>query len=80
LKHYLIPLPAFVGGLIGVTIGLPGIAYLLSPSLRKVADDSIIALGLLENFPIGFPTWFEFTRTTVNGWERTATNYWVRKL
>lgn len=66
---------AFVSGLIGITIGLPTIAYLLSPSLRKVDDDSMIDLGVLENYPIGVPTRFEFTRTKVNGWERTATNY-----
>ena len=66
---------AFVGGLIGITIGLPTIAYLLSPSLRKVEDSSMIDLGPLENFPVGIPARFEFTRTKVNGWERTATNY-----
>lgn len=64
-----------VGGLIGLVIGLPTVAYLLSPSLRKDEDNSIIDLGPLENFPIGIPTKFEFTRTKVNGWERTATNY-----
>ena len=66
---------AFVGGLIGMTIGLPTIAYLLSPSLRMGEDDSILDLGSLESYPIGIPTRFEFTRTKVNGWERTATNY-----
>ncbi len=66
---------AFLGGLISVTIGIPTIAYLLSPSLRKIEDESIIDLGFLENYPIGIPTRFEFTRTKVNGWERTATNY-----
>ena len=66
---------AFVGGLIGITIGLPTIAFLLSPALRKVEDDSIIDLGPLEKYPLGIPTRFEFTRTKVNGWERTATNY-----
>jgi hypothetical protein len=65
----------FAGGLIGITVGIPSIAYLLSPSLRKMEDNSIIDLGPLENYPIGIPTRFEFTQTTVNGWERTATNY-----
>ena len=65
----------FLRGLIGITVGIPSIAFLLSPSLRKIEDDSIIDLGPLENYPIGIPTRFEFTQTTVNGWERTATNY-----
>jgi len=64
-----------VGGLVGLAIGLPTVAYLLSPSLRTSEDNSMIDLGPLEKFPIGIPTKFEFTRTRVNGWERTATNY-----
>src|SRR6266508_1783575 len=68
---------AFVGGLIGVGIGVPTIAYLLSPSLRKAEDETVVDLGLLENYPIGIPTRFEFTRTKVNGWERTGLNYGV---
>ncbi len=71
---------AFVGGLIGVTIGIPTIAYLLSPSLRKVEDESVVDLGPLENYPIGIPTLFEFTRTKVNGWERTGLSYGVYVL
>jgi menaquinol-cytochrome c reductase iron-sulfur subunit len=66
---------AFIGGGIGVTIGIPAIAYLLSPALRKAEDDSYVDLGPLENYPIGIPTRFEFTQTRVNGWERTATLY-----
>lgn len=66
---------AMIGGLIGIVIGLPSIAFLLSPSLRKVEDNSVIDLGQLEKYPIGIPIRFEFTRTRVNGWERTATNF-----
>jgi len=38
---------AFIGGLMGVGIGLPTIAYLLSPSLRKTEDESVVGLGPL---------------------------------
>lgn len=64
-----------VGGLIGLAIGLPTVAYLLSPSLRTSEVNSMIDLGPLEKFPVGIPTKFEFTRTKFNDWERTATNY-----
>ncbi|NOH02597.1 MAG: ubiquinol-cytochrome c reductase iron-sulfur subunit [Chloroflexi bacterium] len=64
-----------IGGLIGAIIGMPSVAYLLSPSLRAEEDSASIDLGPLEKYPIGVPTRFEFTRTKVNGWERTATNY-----
>lgn len=66
---------AFISGLIGLGLGLPSIAFLLSPSLRKQEDDSLLDLGLLDDYSIGTPTRFEFTRTKINGWERTAVNY-----
>ncbi len=68
---------AFIGGLIGIGIGLPTIAYLLPPSLRKTEDESVIDLGPLDEYPLGIPTLFEFTRTKVNGWERTGMSYGV---
>jgi len=69
---------AAIGGLIGALIGIPSVAYLLSPAMESGVDasgDAAIALGPLENYPIGVPTRFDFTQTKVNGWERTATNY-----
>jgi Rieske Fe-S protein len=66
---------AMIGGLIGTIIALPSIAYLLSPALKVTDDDASIDLGALENYPIGVPTRFDFTRTRVNGWERTSVNY-----
>ena len=68
--------PAVLGGLIGVVIGIPSVAFLLSPATKPGAEpDALIALGQIENYPIGIPTRFDFTQTKVNGWERTATNY-----
>lgn len=64
-----------VGGLIGALIGIPSVAYLFSPGLQTRKDSDTIDLGPLENYPIGVPTRFNFTRTKVNGWERTSVNY-----
>ena len=64
-----------VGSFIGALIGIPSVAYLLSPALKPVKNDAVIALGPLEKYPIGVPTRFEFTQTKANGWERTAMNY-----
>lgn len=66
---------ALVGGFVGALIGIPSVAYLLSPAMRAAEDDATIDLGPLENYPVGTPTRFDFTRTKVNGWERTAANY-----
>ena len=66
---------AMIGGLIGAVIAIPSIGFLLSPALKAEEDTDTIDLGPLENYPIGIPTRFETTRTRVNGWERTGTNY-----
>ncbi|MBI5935766.1 MAG: ubiquinol-cytochrome c reductase iron-sulfur subunit [Chloroflexi bacterium] len=67
---------AGIGGLIGALVGLPSVAYLLSPVWQAGAeDDAVVSLGALDNYPIGIPTRFDFTRTRVNGWERTAVSY-----
>jgi menaquinol-cytochrome c reductase iron-sulfur subunit len=66
---------AMISGVISAAIAIPSIAYFLAPALEEVEDTDSIALGPLENYPIGVPTRFDFTRTRVNGWERTATNY-----
>ncbi|GER79239.1 MAG: hypothetical protein DPW21_00090 [Anaerolineae bacterium] len=67
---------AGIGGLIGALVGLPSVAYLLSPAIQAgTEDEAIIPLGALDNYPIGVPTRFDFTRTNVNGWERTAVSY-----
>ena len=64
-----------IGSLIGALIGLPSVAYLLSPSLKAQENTDSINLGPLENYPVGVPTRFDFTLTKVNGWERTSVNY-----
>ena len=67
---------AGIGGLIGALVGLPSVAYLLSPAWQAGAEEeAVIPLGALDNYPIGIPTRFDFTRTRVNGWERTAVSY-----
>lgn len=63
---------ALIGGLISIAMGFPIIGYLLSPGLRNEEVSDVIALGPLENYPIGIPTLFSITQTKVNGWERTA--------
>ena len=64
-----------VGSLITLCIGLPAIAYLISPATKAQAQDAWIPLGPLDKFPVGTPTLVSFTRTTVNGWEKSANTY-----
>jgi Rieske Fe-S protein len=64
-----------IGGAIGAFVGIPSAAYLLSPAVEATETDAWISLGALEKYAPGTPTLFEFTRTSVNGWERTAISY-----
>jgi len=66
-----------IGGLIGTVVAAPAIAFLVSPVLGKKQVGAWVDLGPLDRYPLGQPTLFEFTRTQVNGWERTGMNYGV---
>jgi menaquinol-cytochrome c reductase iron-sulfur subunit len=68
---------AIVGGVVALVVGLPALAYLISPSLRKNEEDAWIDLGALADYPLNKPNLFEFTRTKINGWEKTAMSYGV---
>ncbi len=64
-----------VGGLIGAAIGLPAIGYLLDPAFKQGAKAGWIPIGKIADMQIGTPYPFSFTRTQVNGWERTSTSH-----
>jgi menaquinol-cytochrome c reductase iron-sulfur subunit len=64
-----------IGGVIGVALGLPVIGFLLQPAFRKEEAEAWVPIGKLDSFPVGVPSPFSFTRTKVNGWERTASTY-----
>jgi menaquinol-cytochrome c reductase iron-sulfur subunit len=64
-----------IGGIVTAAIGAPIVAYLIDPALRAGAKEAWIPIGKLENIPVNVPTPFSFTRTQVNGWERTGTSH-----
>jgi Rieske Fe-S protein len=68
---------AFLGSIMGLVVGIPAIGYLISPARKASSSDDWIPLGPLESYPEGVPTLFNFTRTKVNGWERTVNSYGV---
>ena len=63
---------SLIGGMISTLLGVPVIGYLLAPAFRKEENTAIISLGPLEKYPVGMPTYFGFTSTQINGWERTS--------
>ncbi|MGW8144917.1 MAG: QcrA and Rieske domain-containing protein [Anaerolineales bacterium] len=66
---------AGLGSVIGIFIGIPAIGYLLSPAVKIQKQEAWIPLGPLDAYPIDEPTLFSYTRTKVNGWEKTVNSY-----
>jgi menaquinol-cytochrome c reductase iron-sulfur subunit len=76
-REFVAIITAFLGSIMAFVIGLPGILYLFSPAMDKDESEDVIPLGPVENYPIGIPTKFNFTRTKINGWEKTVKSYGV---
>ena len=68
---------AAVGTFIGAVVAVPAIAYLIDPALKSASTDAWVPLGKLAAFEIGKPAPASFTRSIVNGWEKTVNSYGV---
>ena len=66
-----------LGSLMGAVIGLPAISYLIAPALNKQKSEAWIPMGKADSFETGVPTLVNFTRTKINGWEKTVNSYGV---
>lgn len=66
---------AATGGIMGVTLGVPVVAYLIDPALRESSKEAWVHIGNLKDMEVGKPFPFTFTRTRVNGWERTSSSF-----
>ena len=64
-----------IGGVIGLAIGLPAVAYMLDPAFKSTTKEAWIPVGKLSDMLVGKPYPFSFTRVQVNGWERTSTSH-----
>ncbi len=76
-RAFVMVVTTFLGTIMGAVIGLPAIGYLLSPAIKAPRRDAWIPLGPLDGFPVGVPTPVSFTRSIVNGWEKTVNSYGV---
>lgn len=67
----------FLGSIMAAVIGLPLISYFITPALSKDQQEDWVAVGPLESYPLHEPKVFSFTRSQINGWERTSQSYGV---
>jgi menaquinol-cytochrome c reductase iron-sulfur subunit len=66
---------AATGTVIGASVGIPAIDYLITPALQVETAEAWIPVGPVANYPVGVPTLFNFNRTTTNGWVQTINSY-----
>ena len=66
-----------LGGVMAAMVGLPAVGYLISPATKKQQSEAWIPAGEVDSYPIGVPTLFSFTRTKINGWEKTVNSHSV---
>lgn len=59
-----------IGGLISAAIGLPAVAYVIGPALKRTSD-LWIRLGAISKVELGSPTLFKTTVETETGWINT---------
>lgn len=57
-----------LGGLIGVIMGIPAIAYILGPALAKKEDSDWMRLGSINKVELGIPTLFKVKMEHQTGW------------
>lgn len=79
-REFTLAVSAAVGGIMGLTVGLPAIGYMIGPATKTNASEGWIQLGSVDKIPVGVPTLYTFSRTKVNGWERTVSTYGVYVL
>ncbi|HKZ68846.1 MAG TPA: ubiquinol-cytochrome c reductase iron-sulfur subunit [Anaerolineales bacterium] len=58
---------ASIGGLISAALGLPAIAYIISPALKKQVEDWV-RLGAINKVELGTPTLFKTSIERQTGW------------
>jgi menaquinol-cytochrome c reductase iron-sulfur subunit len=66
---------AGIGSVIGLIIGIPAIAYLISPAVKVQEKEAWIPLGPLDAYPLDTPILFSYTRSKINGWEKTVNSF-----
>ena len=57
-----------IGGVISFAIGIPAVAYILGPALRKANAQNWIPLGAVSKVELGVPTLFKTKIEQTAGW------------
>jgi menaquinol-cytochrome c reductase iron-sulfur subunit len=57
-----------IGGLVGLSLGIPAVAYIVSPTLEAAGEDTWLRLGSISKINSGVPTLFKSKVVHQTGW------------
>jgi Rieske Fe-S protein len=73
-RKFLTGIIGVVAGAVTTVVGLPAIAYIISPGVKNPNEDEWITLGPVSALEPGVPTGFPYSRSIQDGWvESTQT-------
>lgn len=57
-----------IGGIIGIALAIPGVAYIIGPALKRQEEGNWIRLGSTSKVELGTPTLFKVNVQRQTGW------------
>jgi Rieske Fe-S protein len=66
-----------IGGLIGLIMGIPAIAYIIGPALSKEEEGDWIRLGSINKVVLGTPTLFKVKMEHQSGWITESQEHFI---
>ncbi|MGW8224545.1 MAG: Rieske 2Fe-2S domain-containing protein [Anaerolineales bacterium] len=67
-RNFLAMATAAIGGLIGVVVAIPAVAYIIGPALQRRTAENWVRLGPTSKVELGNPTLFKTTVENQTGW------------
>ncbi len=67
-RNFLQIITLAIGGLISAAVAIPGVAYIIGPSIKTSKDKEWIRLGSVTKVELGTPTLFKTTIQRQSGW------------
>jgi len=67
-RKFLTGIIAAVAGAVSFVVGLPAIAYLIAPGVRRQTEEQWYTLGPLSSLTPGVPTGFPYSYRIQDGW------------
>jgi len=71
-RRFLAGIIGVVAGAVGAAVALPAIGYIVSPGLKKQANQQWLTLGPVSGLTPGVPSGFPYSITVQDGWVESS--------